>query len=183
MTLGALAITLWGETENIGAAIALSWVVAAAAWGIYGFVVYCRWKYIKKFDVELEHGIMVARNGYLVSSLELAAELDRFVGLWEKHMRVRKRLEEDRIWVVFHPGVIENKGKYEKVAGFVTVGGNVAHVAYFKRIKDGVYVKDPGVSIERTAFAHELGHIVMAREWGDWDQERHHAFTKAEGLP
>jgi hypothetical protein len=85
--------------------------------------------------------------------------------------------------VVFHPGVIENKGGYEKVAGFIPVGGRMVHVAYFKKLQNGIYVKDPNQPIAHTAFCHELGHIVMAHAWDDLDQERHHAYSASHGLP
>lgn len=183
MTAGALAITLWGEAESLASAIALGWVVAAVGWAFYGWLVYSRWRYIQRFDVALSHGIMVARNGYLASSLELEDELQRFIQLYAPHVRnVVDVLEEKRIWVVFHPGAIRNVGGYEKVAGFVVVGGNVAHVAYFRR-QDGIVQEDPAAEARRTAFAHELGHIVLGRSWGNWDQGKHHDFQRFHKIP
>lgn len=183
MTAGALAITLWGEAENLVSAIALGWVVAALGWAFYGWLVYSRWRYIQQFDVMLSHGIMVARNGYLASSLELEDELARFIGLYAPHVQdVVGALEESRIWVVFHPGSIQNVGVYEQVAGFVVVGGNVAHVAYFRR-EDGIVREDPAVAVRSTAFAHELGHVVLGRRWGNWDQGEHHDFQRFHKIP
>jgi hypothetical protein len=71
ITFSALAVTLWGESDSIMEIIVLSWVVSAAAWGIYGALIYLRWRHLKKFDVMLDYGIMVVRNGYLVSIPEL----------------------------------------------------------------------------------------------------------------
>lgn len=183
MTVGALVVTLWGETDNIVAAAVLGWTVATVAWGIYGRLVWGRWQHLKQFDLMIDYGIMVARNGYLASSIELKAEVARFVSLYKPHFSdVEKALTHERLWVVFHPGIIENVGAYEKVAGFVRVRGRVLHVAYFKKLSDK-YVPDPTRPVERTALAHELGHVVLGYCWNDWSQGRHHTFMKDEGLP
>jgi hypothetical protein len=41
------------------------------------------------------------------------------------------------------------------------------------------YKLDP---IEKTALAHELGHVIHGLATGGWDQAEHHAFTKKNHL-
>lgn len=192
MTIAAVAVTLWGEADNIGEAIALSWTVAGTGWAIYIALIILRWRYISQFDLMIRYGIMVNTAGYHTSELKLDAELDRIVLMYSKYFpNIGELFERSRVWVTFKPGIFENvPGAPARVAGFVPAGGENAFVGYFERVPgattpDGkpVYVGAPDVAIEKTAFAHELGHVIMGRAWNDWDEERHHAFMREHGLP
>jgi hypothetical protein len=41
---------------------------------------------------------------------------------------------------------------------------------------------DPNQPFERTAFEHELGHVIHGFATGTWDLAEHHDFMKKKGL-
>lgn len=80
----------------------------------------------------------------------------------------------DVIWVFFKKDLDENEinRAKKKVNGFTVSRTHTMYVDF-----DGA--SDP---LERTAFEHELGHIVYGFATGDWDEEAEHTFVKGHGL-
>lgn len=84
---------------------------------------------------------------------------------------VDSALTSDYIWVWFRPGDLDLPwGPPGKVAGY-TVGRKM--VVGFK----------PGAPPERTAFEHELGHVIQYAVTGIMDNDIHHARSKRLGIP
>lgn len=85
---------------------------------------------------------------------------------------VANALNMDYIWVWFKPGDVHPAFKPAvKLAGYTI---------YRKMV---VGYKSKTISLEHTAFAHELGHVIQGTITGIWDEATHHARSKKYGLP
>lgn len=156
---------------------ALMWVCSLTFWGIYGALVWSRYKFIQRYDMMLSSGIMVQTNGYNASRADFEVELRRVINLWSPHvMDVEDLLRRERIWVTFEPEPLRlefSKNEPRTFAGLTKIGGELVRVSYFE---------DPDKPLEATAFAHELGHIILGRSTGHWSND-HHEFMALHKLP
>lgn len=177
--LAALIITVFAifvqTTKQRMDAYGLMWATAGCFWAIYGAVVYLRWKFIQSYPIFLTGGILVNPDKYETSDKVLGKEVQRVLALYEPFVpRAAALIADTNVWFTFRPGPFPHPQILNaKVAGFVTVGGESGQIGY-------TAVDQP---IEKTAFAHELGHVILGRAWDDWDEEKHHAFMKKNGLP
>lgn len=165
---------------SVGTAGLPVFLPALLGWGIYAWLVSLRKKLIDSYPHMTSHGIMVdlgaAKSKWSMSDIE--AEVDRAVGmtadaLGKSSGNMRAVLEEKHVWLRIMPGPIQHpQDRKVKVAGFVTQGGQCMRVGIEKSM----------TSIDKSALAHEVGHVLLGRCWGDWDQVKHHAFMVEHGL-
>lgn len=137
-----------------------------------------RKKYLDSFTWYPAYGFMIdtKKGGYL---LPAEHEFDQFVASvirsWMPHHPNAELIMKSRVkWLHFRKGMDEKpiKASWGLVKGITVQGGSSIYVDYNSKL-------DP---IERTALAHELGHIIHGLATGGWDQEEHHAFAKKHGL-
>lgn len=187
MTVMAVIVNTGAEPGTPKQAHVLVWVVAAVAWGIYFAFIIARHSFLSQFTIQTRQGILVSPGGYtshIPSNLfsTLTGEVDRMIELYKgagfpagKLLQPRRTFFHDdgHVFVYFKPGPIEVSDRTAKVMGFVRAGGNQAVVAY-------LHSDDPP---DRTALAHELGHIVIGRHTGVWDETIHHSTMKEKHIP
>lgn len=158
---------------------ALMWVCSAAFWAIYGALVWSRYRFIQRYDMVLSTGTMVRTNGFRASRADFEAEIRRVLLLWSPYvMDAQSLLERHRIWVTFEAEPLKKlrftRNQPRTFAGLTRAGGEAVKISYFE---------DPDKPLETTAFAHELGHIILGRSTDSWSNDEHHEFMKLHKLP
>ncbi len=186
LTFGLLAVLVTGLAAYVQAhdvvgpvdSKPLTWVVAGAFWVIYGLLLRARYRFIQSYDLVLSTGTMVQTNGYKVPRAAFETELRRVCSLWTPHFTsAQEILERKRVWVRFEPGLLVvpfSKNTPRTFAGLTSMGGESVRVTYRG---------DPLKPLEQTAFAHELGHVIIGRATNEWDNDAHHKFMSERKLP
>lgn len=156
--------------------------------GINVVLVIARWRLYQSYDLVLPFGILVARNGYHVTPEILEAEIARVVRMYRAFVpRIEAILAQEPIFVTFRPGVMDHPMMNGKVKLAGSTAGSDVQVAYYRYTENAGRITgttvDPDVPIEQTAFAHELGHVIIGRAQGIWDNNLSHAWMVARKLP
>lgn len=161
----------------------LTGVVGLCFFGIWVSVLWSRKKLIDSYPIVTKYNVLIKHNGYHITRLEAEDAIKKLLALYQLHwLDAKEALTSEYTWVEFVPGTIEIKGigKPMLVAGFVRAGGRTVKVGFF----DSKTKKpDSTVPLERTAFAHELGHIILGSVLNNWNESLHHSTTKEKGLP
>lgn len=177
-TGAAIYVQIRGAEDASWGTYTLLWVVAAAFWLIYLRLVWMLHKYIQGYDLVLPNGIMIQTGGYDVTLEDFEKELDRIYLLWTPYfIGAPELLREDRIWVRFEGEIIRvpfTRRPALKYAGITVAGGEFVRLTYFN---------DPDLPLRKTAFAHELGHVILGRATKRWNNNEHHKFMKVNLLP
>ena len=166
------------------------WLMAATAAGF--FFVY--WRVIKIRMNDIKGFVLVGgpKYGFLVNfgsytppggSAELLSIIEQMETAWStvafaaepvfSPAKVADALTRDYVWVWFKPGTLDLPNMAGKVAGYTVAMGNKMVVGY------------PATDspLERTAFSHELGHLIQGNVTGVWDQTTHQQRSKTLHLP
>ncbi len=151
--------------------------VGLAFVGIWLRVVLLRRGYLSEFRWYPTHGIMAhPGQGYI---LPPDAVLDAYVSdtvmKWSTHYPgAAGALGSDVVWVFFRRDLDESTANRAgaKVHGLTMARSHTMQVDY----------DVPSQPLQTTAFAHELGHVIMGFSTGGWDQAVHHAFMRDNGL-
>jgi hypothetical protein len=167
------------ESSSVGQA---PFILAATAAGfllVYWNVIKIRKNNLKDFVLlgGPEYGFLVNAGGYPSNKLsELKTIVNDTVKAWEKVAvddpafspeAIANALNADYIWVWFKPGDIHPLFKpAAKLAGYTI----------HRKMVVGYRSED--TSLIRTAFVHELGHIIQGTITGVWDNDIHHARSK-----
>ena len=175
---GVSTLAAWTSTLDVsGQAKAITWACAAGFVFIYAMLVYSRHRALKRFTWLPKHGLMVDKDqwgGYLSGMDDV---VEKVADQWSKAEGYDglKIIHGNVIWIHFRPGPITRvRGQDVKpVAGYVIPRGYDMVVGYTGR----------GQPLERTAFEHELGHLVQGHATGSWDEAEHHERSKRRGLP
>lgn len=175
------AVTIWAhvaEATGPKGWQALMWVVTAVMLGIYIRVVLLRRSFLKRFTFfGGKYGIMVEAGEYktVIEQNMISAETDRTIEGWKKIFSNAEEIaRKDYLWVWFEPGPItRDRGSKVKVNGYTIARGRDMIVGY--RAEDQ--------PLERTAYAHELGHVIQGHATGDWTESTHHKRSKDNKLP
>lgn len=177
----ATALALYAQVKGVegpSSAYTLLWVVAGTFWFIYGVLVWSRWRFINRYDLVLPNGTMVRTNGYKATLVEFERELERISLLWVPFfLTAPELLKMNRIWVSFEPKVLKQPFSRETpktFAGLTSMGGESVRLTYFE---------NPNLPLQKTAFAHEMGHIILGRATKKWDNDEHHTYMKEHKLP
>lgn len=137
-----------------------------------------RKKYLDSFEWYPRYGFMVDndRGGYLLpTEQEFDTYVESVCRSWTPFHPSAERVMKSRVkWLRFRKGMDEKpiKPSWGLVKGITVLGGSSIYVDYDSKL-------DP---LEKTALAHELGHVIMGLATGRWIQEEHHAFTKKHHL-
>lgn len=159
--------------------IGLCWAIVAV------FILICA-RFIQVRKKELDRYIWYGKYGFMIEWLEYnppkeddEAEFNRLVektikGWSEYYPKAENIVKNNVIWVCFKPGPITHvRGTTnKKVAGYTMAEGHKLVVGF--REKDQ--------ALERTAFEHELGHLIQGHATGDWNENTHHERSKEYGL-
>ncbi len=185
-TFGFLIYGLVHGVHGDPSAVA-QWPYLMTATGLGFFFVYYRVIIARKHEIAgytfaggPTYGLCVKFGDYKLANGEVLADFATIVRKtaqgwtaagWTLE-QINAVLNSDYIWVVFEPGDVDLPHEAGKVAGYT--------VAYSRNMVIGY---KPGATIEQTAFAHELGHIIQGNMTGSWDMDEHHARSKRLGLP
>ena len=169
--------TLEGEPLTLGPKLMMIGLTLAFL-GIYLVLLYLRKKALDKF-VFIDargYGLMVHTGGWKeFDRVEFKEVTDATFVAWGEVLGVQVTklyLNSDNIyWAWFEPGPIETPTK-QKVAGYTIPRSNRVHVGY----------KTPDQPLTKTAYEHELGHIIQGWVTGSWDETEHHERAKKYGL-
>lgn len=169
--------TSTGEVVTVPALLTI-WAVIAVFWFVYFSLVYNRYLFIKKFPLKTKYNVMVSPNGYHITTRNVEEAIESMLEKFSQSpVNAKKYLEKDFIWVFFDPNLIGEKyGEPRKLWGFVKVGGDMVWLSYAKSAKEDV--PDYKKPIEKTAFIHELTHIILMRATGSKNEREHHDFMK-----
>jgi hypothetical protein len=146
--------------------------VTLAFIGVTLRVLQARQKFIKSYSLEIAYNVRVKLNGYSASWSSLAHELHRIIDAYEvAYPNVRQLLQREPTWVEFTPDLLKAIGG-RQVAGYVI--GDMVKVSYAVAAGRGSYATNPNAHVARTAFAHEIAHVIIGRATGRWNNEEHH---------
>lgn len=147
-------------------------LTAAAFIGISILQLVQRYRFIKSHNVVLPYNVYVKTNGYKGSVIDMELELSTMLTVYSREFRnARDVFSAEPVWVEFVPDVMAIV-YHGRVAGYVA--GDSARVSYFRKLADGTTEAWPDAPVSRTAFAHELAHVLIGRVTGGWDNDTHH---------
>ncbi len=164
------------DAKHHAEAGALLIVVPTLMWLIWGYGMWRRKKFLDSCVWYPTYKIMLQPEGWLPPAEE---ELDNFVTsvvrAWTTHYPTANRILRSRVkWVYMRKNMDEKpiKPSWGLAKGITIAGGSVLYVDYNTKLD----------TIEKTALAHELGHVIQGLATGVWDQAAHHAFSKKNHL-
>ncbi len=173
-TIYALIVGI--EGSHATEAIVLSYVVAALFLLIFGRLCWIRKNWLDQFKWYPTYGFMVHPENYILpGDKEFDDAVAKTISDWSVHYNdVQKVIDEDVIWVWFKKSLDENANNRanQKVNG-LTIGYSHTMMVDYDTSYD---------SLNKTAFAHELGHIIMGHCSHNWDLETHHKFMETHKL-
>lgn len=164
-------------SKNTQASVLLA-AVPVLMWLLWAIVMWDRKKYLDKLVWFPRYGFIIdtENDGYLLPAEQ---EFDEYVASvirsWAPFHPGAELLMKSRVkWLHFrqHMDEVPIKASWGLKKGITVAGGSSMYVDYNFKL-------DP---LERTALAHELGHIIHGLATGGWNEEEHHAFTKKNGL-
>lgn len=156
---------------------ALMWACAFSFLSIYALLVFWRYRSLNKFIWYPKHGFMVNVDEWAGDRSGMDLLIERTANSWKEaeNYPSLKIIHKNVIWVHFKPGPITRVRNQiiKPVAGYVIARGFDMVVGYLER----------GQSLDRTAFEHELGHLIQGHATDSWDEAEHHARAKRHGIP
>lgn len=152
-----------------------------AAVGLAFTAIYLRYLFERKawlaeFTWCPKYGFMIHSNGYNLPPVpEVEHVIQNTVDAWTRYHAASRLLLQGVNWVYFDKTLNEKMPpmSYSKCKGYTISGSHYMVVDYDLS-------SDP---LERTAFAHEIGHVIRGNATGQWDQAEHHKFAADHGLP
>lgn len=164
------------EGKHAGQALALCWVVVAAFVAIYLRLLWMRKETLKQYRWYPHYGFMLRLGEYqLPEEGVLDGLVWKTIQLWSKHHQNAEEIIKSSInWVSFHQHLNENDKNraHHKVKGFTVAASHVMAIDYDL----------PSDPFEKTAMAHELGHVIHGFATSDWNEDHHHEFMRVSGL-
>lgn len=173
-----LTVGFTGQSSAVKQAPYILAVTAAGFFFVYWQVIRGRIKDLKGFVLvgNPEYGFMVNMGEYtppdgLGELKDLVAETaEAWTKAFDKQ-EIQEALNRGYIWVWFKQGDLDLP---------FNLPGKVAGYTIYRRMVVGY--PTPTTPIRRTAFVHELGHVIQGTVTGDWRQEIHHARSKKLGI-
>jgi hypothetical protein len=152
-------------------------LVGAVFLAIWVRVALLRRAYLDGFRWYPAYGVMAEANGYLLPNDEqMDAAVRADVSRWALYYgtKAADAVASDVVWCFFKKDLSEaDIGRADvRMNGFTIARSHTMYVSYSAAAD----------ALEKTAFAHELGHIIMGFSTGAWDQAVHHAFMQEHGL-
>lgn len=146
--------------------------------GIWARVVFLRKKALAKYRWYPTYGFMVHDDGgkyHLPGTVLFEAAIWRTIQAWAPYYKSDVLLKgKDVFWVFFKKDLDENTNNLAnmKVEGLTIARSHTMQIDY----------DSADQPLEKTAFEHELGHIIMGHATGNWDLKTHHDFMKLHKL-
>lgn len=151
-------------------------VVSLLFFVFFVITAYQRKKWLDTFEWLPTFGFMIQTNGYsLPASSEVDQVIERTVRDWSKFFPgAGSLLMKEVTWVHFQKDLNETamNPAHQKVKGLTLAGTHIIYVDYDNKLD----------SLEKTAFQHELGHIIYGNATNSWDQEEQHEYIRTRGL-
>lgn len=179
--IGISAVTIYAMILGVEGAhakqgLVLCWVVVATFIAIWARISWARKKALEEFTWYPTYGFMVHGNGYILPPEGIFdGTVFKTVQLWSKfHPNAEAIVKEEINWVFFHKDLNENDKNpaHMKVNGFTFALSHTMAVDF----------DNPIDALEKTAFEHELGHVIHGFATNNWDMAEHHEFMKKNGL-
>ncbi len=176
LTTGALVYALVGKAQGPAGWPWIFVATAAAFFGVYFRFAWARKKWLDTFRWYPTYGFMVqCENWESYSNFSFDSEVLPILAAWsDVHPNVMDIIKREVKWVWFKKNLNEvplNPAS-RKVKGVTIAGSYTMMVDY----------DSPGDTLDVTAFAHELGHVIHGNATGNWNQEDHHRFMEKHGL-
>jgi len=186
-TFGFLIYGLVHGVQGSASAVA-QWPYLMTATGLGFFFVYWRVIVIRKKEIAgfvlvggPKYGFAVNFGDYIGAGqthedlLNLwMTTADKWVAAGWTLDQIHNALNQDYIWVWFKP---------EDAAGTIDLPRQAGKVAGYTIYRQMVIGYKQGMPFEKTAAAHELGHVIQGTITNVWDQTIHHQRSKELGLP
>ncbi|MFA5054104.1 MAG: hypothetical protein WC565_08590 [Parcubacteria group bacterium] len=176
ITTLALGVWLW---DRPGAVLMMVGLCFLAVWVR---VVRLRKQLVDSYPIVTKYKVLIKHNGYHITRLQAEEAISTMLRRYSMHwLDAEKALTSEFIWVEFVPGVITTPitpGTVRRLAGFLRVCGHYTKVACFNVNKQ----PDLTVSLDHTTFTHELGHIILGKVLGTWDEATHHKVMEEKRL-
>jgi hypothetical protein len=164
------------EAKHPLQALILMWVVAVGFLVGYLVQVKIRRDTLARYEWYPNYGFMLRRDEYILPShAVLDACVGRTIAAWTPYHPNAEEIVKSQVnWVSFIKDLDENDKNraHMKVNGFTVAVSHTMAIDYDN-------IGDP---FEKTAFEHELGHVIRGFATGNWDMEEHHAFAKAHKI-
>jgi len=157
--------------------------VPVLMWLLWGRVMYDRKKFLDSCTWLPTYGFMVVpdtrvpeQERYLLpAEQEFDSVVASTVNAWKPfHPEADSLMHRSVKWLTFRKDLNEVPltPKIGLVKGLTTGWGTEIFIDYDNRLD----------VLEKTAFEHELGHVIHGLATNTWDQEEHHAFMKKNHL-
>lgn len=164
------------EAEHRVEAGALLVVVPVLMCAIWGYGMWRRKKFLDSCVWYPAYRIMLQPEDWLPpASQEFEYFIQRVAASWRPFYPTADLLLRSRVkWVYMRKNMDEKpiNPNWGLAKGITIAGGSVLYVNYNDRFD----------TIERTAMAHELGHVIQGLATSSWSQAEHHAFSKKNHL-
>jgi hypothetical protein len=174
LTIYAAIVGVEGDHAMQG--LVLMAVIAALFLVFWGINARDRKQWLDSFVWYPKHGFMIkANDGWkLPSEIELNTLVESTIAEWSAFYDARKVVMSDVKWVTFQKNFDETplNPAHKKVNGMTVAGSHTF----------GVDIDSSNDPLEKTAFTHELGHVIMGNATGNWNEDSHHQFMKEHGL-
>jgi len=177
VTAGLTIYAMVHGYEGPKQAIPLLWVVTVAFIGVWFRFCQARKDDLATFTWYPTYGFMVKPENYILPSpADMDALIKKTIDAWTPYFPQAGSIvaDGDVIWAWFLKGLNENDQNraHQKVKGLTIGYSTMMEIDY----------DTPTDPLDKTAFAHELGHIIMGNATGKWDEAVHHAFMREHGL-
>lgn len=163
------------KTPYANEGIALLSVVALTFLGIYLVYLLQRRSWLNEFTWLPEYGLMVHLGEYRgANKSDLRTETERTINAWAHGIVFAKHyLLLDVTWIFFERGLNTSANLLtgRKTKGFVISGTRLAYVDF-----------DYDEPLNKTAYSHELGHIIYGNSSKLWDEKAHHEYMSKHNL-
>jgi hypothetical protein len=150
--------------------------VALGFFAVWGRFCQARKQSLDEFTWYPTYGFMVKPEYYLLPSpVAFDALVKAAIDAWSPYFSNAEQIVQSEVlWVWFKKDLNENDKNlaHYKVKGLTIDNSFMMEVDY----------DTSGDDLAKTAFRHELGHVIMGHATGKWDQTVHHAFMREHGL-
>lgn len=176
LALAALVLALIASFNGLNDHVPLRgwvilWVTVTLFWAIYARYLQLRHRALKKIKYITKHGlIMMDDGGKMPSREEVEAETERTLAAWQAPWedRAKKYPKVETPAEVLARGV----NVWVREAPFQLHGKGPKFMGFARPFTLQIAVGMDGRPMERTALAHELGHLLTFRILGEGGSER-----------
>jgi hypothetical protein len=178
VSLGLMAYALIHGVEGKHATeglilLAVVGIAFLAVWVVFALQ---RRKWLHQFRWIPEYGFMVNCGGYLLPDSEkFNAAVQRVIAMWfPYHPTARGIVLSEVNWLWFSKTLNETVSPIAtRLCKGLTISATRTMIVDYDNTDD---------DLSKTAFAHELGHLIRGTATAQWSQSEHHKFAADHGL-